>query len=654
MRSHLGWRGGVLDGRFQLNLSGTYSLNLNQPRTQDLNFVPTARFTLADEARPVFVEPTGIVPATGSVAARDARRVPVFAQVSELRSDLESRSTQVSLGLSPIPRGRSRLRWNVNYTYQHLREQVSGFQSTAGDPLRVEWARSAQGPHQLGYTLHYSFFDAVDVSWTGRFSAARPAAPAPPGPPIRSIATASALSVKPLRWIGRVRELPDGRVLVNDIGARRLVLMDTVAVVLDSVSAAPNAYGRAPGTLIPYRADTTLCIDPNSQSMLVLDGRGEIVRVRAVWRTDHLRFFGGFRAESGWLAADARGRIVYPVSTGQPRWRPPTERPRGPALRIEQDSAFLVAADLQTRALDTLAVLRQGKRGVLTRRSDSERGRHETEALNPLPSDDAWAVLPDGTVAVVRALDYRVEYLHPDGRRTSSAKLPFAWQRLADEDKQRLVDSMRTEMARRSAAAYVPMMIYWANLAKQPFPADFQMPAGYRLQAGLPREWKLPPGLSFPADYVYACAAGEEPKLTPPPTPATASTPPPGTQGAAPGRPSCIPAPTLRAGFVPPKPTREQFEMPLLLAAELPDYRPPFAGDGAVQADAVGNLWIQTTTARPAPGGDVYDIIDRSGELVDRLQLPRGYELVGFGAGRVVYLAMRDASGMRLARVRLK
>jgi hypothetical protein len=92
----------------------------------------------------------------------------------------------------------------------------------------------------------------------------------------------------------------------------------------------------------------------------------------------------------------------------------------------------------------------------------------------------------------------------------------------------------------------------------------------------------------------------------------------------------------------------------VLPASELPDYRPPISSGGAVRADREGNLWIRTVPARPAPGGPVYDVVSRQGELVSRLQLPQGYTLVGFGAGKVVYLSMRDASGIHLARVRLR
>jgi hypothetical protein len=169
VRSNLSWAGSILDARFNMNIEGTYSLNLNQQRFVDLNFNPSARFNLADDGRAVYVEPSSIVPGTGSIASSDARLSQSFARVTELRSDLQSRTAQLSLRLNPIPRGPTKFGWSAAYTYSHIREQVSGFSSTAGDPLAVEWATAAQGPHQINYSLHYRFFDAVDVSWNGSF-----------------------------------------------------------------------------------------------------------------------------------------------------------------------------------------------------------------------------------------------------------------------------------------------------------------------------------------------------------------------------------------------------------------------------------------------------------------------------------------------------
>jgi hypothetical protein len=102
---------------------------------------------------------------------------------------------------------------------------------------------------------------------------------------------------------------------------------------------------------------------------------------------------------------------------------------------------------------------------------------------------------------------------------------------------------------------------------------------------------------------------------------------------------------------VPDPPTLR--EVSVISPKELPDFRPPFAGD-AVRADLDGNLWIRTNPPKPIPGGAVFDVVNRAGQLVDRLQLPPGYSLVGFGRGRVVFLSMRDAAGVHLARVRLR
>lgn len=169
IRSNVSWNGSLLDARYSASLEGTYSVNLNQQRSFDLNFNPTTRFTLADEARPVYADAANIVPTTGSIASRDARMTTSFARVTEIRSDLQSRSSQVTVRLSPIQRVPTRFGWSASYTYQHIREQVSGFSSTAGNPLGVDWATSGQGPHQIAYSLRYNLFDAVYVTWNGQF-----------------------------------------------------------------------------------------------------------------------------------------------------------------------------------------------------------------------------------------------------------------------------------------------------------------------------------------------------------------------------------------------------------------------------------------------------------------------------------------------------
>jgi len=574
--------------------------------------------------------------------------------------------------------------------------------------LRPEWPletirkiphRPACGGHPrrfaapLGMTLAAALMPAVLSGQSGAGDSARGPAV---GPPVRRIATASALSTEQIGSITSVRELPGGRLLLNDGARRRLVLMDTtlktIDVVLDSLTEVENSYGTRAGTLIPYLGDSTLFIDPASFAMLVIDPSGKVARVRSVPRVaDAGRFGGGEGATRSGI--DARGRIVYriPARPGPPLVPPPRGVPYFPP---EPDSAFIVAIDLETRKIDTLGAIRIPKSASTVRRS-ANGGFNFYEVINPLPTTDEWAVLSDGTVAFVRVIDYRIEYRNADGTWTSSAKLPYEWQRVTEDDKQRMIDSVKAQQRRSAMNSYVTSMIRWVNQYGKSYPDSFKAPEGYRVQNGLSRDWKLPPGLQFPANYIYACRPGETPTMLPSPErpadgasserprgerpvgdrptggrsggerppaqggtpgggrPGTPGAPGPGAPGAPTGEPegipSCIPTPvTVSGGNAPPMPTIR--ETGVMAASDLPDYRPPFTS-GAVRADADGNLWIRTVQRRPVPGGAIYDIVSRQGELVDRLQLPPGYALVGFGKGKVVYLMMRDATGIHLARV---
>ncbi|HYD54614.1 MAG TPA: hypothetical protein VEA99_18415 [Gemmatimonadaceae bacterium] len=460
------------------------------------------------------------------------------------------------------------------------------------------------------------------------------------GPPVRRIATASAVSTEPLGQVNAVRELPDGRVLVNDVQRRRLLLMDTslavVAVVLDSLTEVSNSYGMRPGALLAHRGDSALFVDPASFTMLVLDEKGRVVRVRAVPRMQDASTLTN--TVFGIPGTDAGGRLVYRrnAEASRPRVRPPAGVPWFPQ---EADSAFLVAIDIESRRLDTLGTLRLPRSGPPTVRMLPGGGFTVSSVSNPLPLTDDWAVTSDGRVAVVRGRDYRVEYREPDGSWRSGPKLPYDWQRLLDVDKARIVDSVRSQQRRAAQRTHASEMIRWVNrYGKKQYPKGFTLPADFTIPNGHPRDWVLPPDARWPERYIFACAEGEEPRLV--------------TTGAS-STPSCIPTPIwVGGGSVPPMPTLR--EDAVIAAEDLPDYKPPFAPGGMVRADLDGGLWIRPIQTKPVPGGPIHDVVDARGELVDRIQLPTGYQLVGFGRGRVVFLTMRDAKGVHLARVRLR
>ena len=156
-RANVGWTAtSVL--KTYISIDATYSLNLHQPGTVDLNFAGTPRFTLANEAnRPVFVSPTSIVPATGSVSTIEARTTTAYGRVSERVSDLRGDARQLSVYAIP----NMRFNWGIailGYTLADARTQLRGFDAnTAGDPRLTEWSPVAFTPtHQ--FTFQYSRF----------------------------------------------------------------------------------------------------------------------------------------------------------------------------------------------------------------------------------------------------------------------------------------------------------------------------------------------------------------------------------------------------------------------------------------------------------------------------------------------------------------
>lgn len=178
VRSNLSWSGPILWNRLNASFDATYSLNTRQQSFVDRNFAGVRQFTLDNEAdRPVYVRPTSIVPVTGGIAAGDGRTVPQYQRVTEQLSDLQSRSGQLSVRLSPMNFS-TNFGWSASYTYGTVREQFRGFQSTAGDPFAVDWSRSSfDSRHQITYTLNWNAFDLVRIGWFGQFRSGTPLTP---------------------------------------------------------------------------------------------------------------------------------------------------------------------------------------------------------------------------------------------------------------------------------------------------------------------------------------------------------------------------------------------------------------------------------------------------------------------------------------------
>lgn len=429
-------------------------------------------------------------------------------------------------------------------------------------------------------------------------------------PPVRQLGPVTAVAKEPLGSVTTVRHLPDGRVLVNDIVGRRVVMLDSalslVSVVADTTSATANAYGTQPGGLIAYRGDSTLFVDPASLSMLLIDPSGKIARVMAAPRANGVGFLvGGPFGNPGF---DPKGRLVYraPPNFGGFRAAPGGSGNQIPQLPTIPDSAALVRFDLAARKTDTATFFKTPKFNVSITRSPDGGVRVNT-TVNPLPQGDDWALLPDGTIALVRTKDFHVDWLNPDGTTTASPKIPFQWERLSDEAKVAFVDSAKVAIEKQRASGQLGR-----DGAAQVFTRTVDAGgAGRRDGAG----------------------GGDAAR------PGSAAAPAPNTNTTV----TTGPGAAAFGGQLP--------AITMVSPSELPDYKPAFT-PGSTRADTEGNLWIRTSQnvdARP-----VYDIINRKGELIDRVQLPANRVLTGFGSGGVVYLAVRDGATAHLERARVK
>jgi hypothetical protein len=418
-------------------------------------------------------------------------------------------------------------------------------------------------------------------------------------PAVRQLGRLDRVSTDSLASVASALPLPGGRVLVNDAKGRRLLVFDSTlahaTIVADTTSVTSNGYGSGSGTLIRFRADTALFISPYSLSMFVIGPAATVVRVMAIPRPDDAQALLGIFGIPGF---DARGRLLYFRGLGSlpgmlmlGRGSPP---PQMTGLMAQMfpvgrtDSAAVVRVDLATRVLDTATSIKIPK----SRREFKLDAQGMLQAIettpDPLPLVDAWTVLPDGSLAVIRARDYHVDWLDADGRWSSTPKMPFDWQRVSDERKQTLIDS--------------------AVKAWQ---------AGYdQVEASRRRG----------ATRVGGGGGGSGGRG--------------GGVGGGGGGPAVEIAPTTA---IPPS------------LNDLPDYAPPFkqdAGPPPVHADADGNIWIRTTTmAKDQP---VYDVVNRRGEIFDRVQLPSFRTIAGFGPG-VIYMAVKDSAGIvRLERAKVK
>ena len=296
----------------------------------------------------------------------------------------------------------------------------------------------------------------------------------------------------------------------------------------------------------------------------------------------------------------------------------------------------VIRADFETRKADTLAWVKVPRTDITMSQTD-DGGMRMIARINPLPQGDDWALMSDGTLAVVRVLDYHVDYFAPDGSHTSSPKLPFDWKRITDEEKTKLIDSLKVTAKEASDRAAAQQ----AQGGGRGFRASFEPVSADKLPDYVPpirpgttladhdgNIWILPATSSIAAQLAQQAAGFGG-----------------GGRGGMPGMGGAGGPPGAGAG----------------IGAR----QPATAGAGRTAAGAAGAAGAtRPDSAAGGRGGAgfagftpptfqfVYDVVNGRGELVERIKLPPNRTIVGFGPGGVVFLSAREGRNVFIEKVR--
>jgi hypothetical protein len=177
-RSTATWTGAVTKW-FNVSTEGTYSLESSNSSAVDVNFSDKPQFFLADEnGRPVFVDPHAAAATGGPLNFSSSRRSTDYGFVSKLVSDVASRSAELSVAISQSAVNPS-YRVGFVYTLRSARDSQRGFSgSTAGDPLAVDWGRSAGDvTHQIAISVAHTFGHAIFFTAYARIHSGLPFTP---------------------------------------------------------------------------------------------------------------------------------------------------------------------------------------------------------------------------------------------------------------------------------------------------------------------------------------------------------------------------------------------------------------------------------------------------------------------------------------------
>ena len=225
-----------------------------------------------------------------------------------------------------------------------------------------------------------------------------------------------------LGHISAAGELAGGGVLVTDAKAPAiwLIAAGTGTVTRVGSSGGGELQYIQPGGIYRGANKSTLVLDRAQAKVLVLSASGAIERAYSVAERG---VTGSSSLDVDFKRLDARNLTYFVDRDAGFRGQPlGTSTPAVPVVRFDP------ATQLKTPVIADLRMPEQkarsgGENVVLT------------QQVIGSPAD-AWGVTPDGRVAIVRSVPYRVEWISPDRKVTRGPAIPYEPIPLTDADKQ--------------------------------------------------------------------------------------------------------------------------------------------------------------------------------------------------------------------------
>jgi hypothetical protein len=363
--------------------------------------------------------------------------------------------------------------------------------------------------------------------------------------PTRTLSKPDAEYAEPFTQVAGVRELKDGRVVVVDPRDKTVQVINLkagTATKLGREGSGPGEYGM-PMRVLPLPNDTSAVVDILNSRILLINPNATVGGFLDLNVPSAGRGGGPMMMSAGNqpTSSDSKGRFYMQGS-------PFRMTDNGP---VPSDSAPIIRWDRSSGKRDSLAWLKlpQGSTQI-----SGGRGNMNVRVGGgpPFAGADAFAVAPDGRVAIVHHEPYSVDFVNETGQRTRGQPIRY--------DKIRVTEGHKAE---------------WRERAK----------SGTRI--------------SMTVDNTGRRAATMGPAGT-------------------------VPDPETWGG----------------------DFMPPFlAGtQNVAMFSGDGHLWVQRTG--PAGQAPTFDVIDRGGNLVQKVILPKRARLLGFGNG-AVYIARLDEDDLQ-------